>query len=144
MWWDQHITANKPNEPPLPFSASCFSFICIFYWRMIALQYCWFLLYSSVNQLEVFIYPLPLEPSSPPRSPSQPSGHRRAPGWVPCAVQQLATGHLFYMVIVYLSVLLSQFVPPSPYPVVSSFPAIPNNWDIVGASQILDTFVVVG
>ena len=39
----------------------CF-FWFIFNWRIIALQYCWFLPYISLNQPWVYVCPLPFEP----------------------------------------------------------------------------------
>ena len=56
------------------------------------------------------IYPLS------PESPSHPTplGHHRAASWAPCAVQKLPTSYTFTHSSVYMSVLLSQFIPPSP------------------------------
>ena len=36
------------------------------------------------------------------------------PSWAPCAIQQLSTSSLFLYGSVYMSILISQFVPPSP------------------------------
>ena len=48
-----------------------------------------------MNQLHVYIYPLPLKPlSHHPRS--QTLGCHRAPSWAPCARQQLPASRLFY------------------------------------------------
>lgn len=33
---------------------------------------CWFLLFNSVNQLDIYVYPLPLEPPSYPPHPATP------------------------------------------------------------------------
>ena len=50
---------------------------------------CWFLLYSKVNQLYVYIHPLFfLFPSH--------LGHHRALSSVPCAIQQVLISYLFY------------------------------------------------
>ena len=58
---------------------------------------CYFLLYNSVNQGQVYIYSLPLEPPShSPPSPRPPLGHHRAQSWAPCALQQLPTSYLFH------------------------------------------------
>ena len=45
----------------------------------------------------------------------QPSGHYRAPSWVPCAARQVPTSRVMCG-SVYMSILTSQFVPPSPSP----------------------------
>ena len=50
---------------------------------------CYFLLYSKVNQLYVYIYPLFL------RFPSH-LGHHRALSRVPCTRQQVLISYLFY------------------------------------------------
>ena len=56
---------------------------------------CQFLLCNSMNQLHVYIYPIPLKPlSHHPRS--QTLGCHRAPSWAPCARQQLPASRLFY------------------------------------------------
>ena len=47
-------------------------------------------------------------------------GHHRAPGWVPCVISQLPTSYLFTQSSVYMSMLLSQFVPSSASPTVST------------------------
>ena len=53
--------------------------------------------------------PLPLLPPTP----SLPLGHHRALSWVPCAIQHLPPSY-FTHGGVFLSILLSQFVLPSP------------------------------
>ena len=42
-----------------------------------------------------------------------PSGHHRAPSWAPCALQQLPASYFTHGSLC-MSVLLSQFIPPSP------------------------------
>ena len=42
----------------------------------------------------------------------------RAPSWAPCAIRQLLTS-CFTCGSVYMSILLSQFIPSSPFPIVS-------------------------
>ena len=61
---------------------------------------------SAIN-----IYMFPLSWTS--LTPSHPTGHHRAPCWAPCFRQQLPTSNLFYTVV-YTSILLYQFVSPSP------------------------------
>ena len=58
---------------------------------------CYFLLYNEVNQLCVYIYPLPLGPPCH-LTPPHPThlGHHRAPSWAPWAIQQVPTSYLFY------------------------------------------------
>ena len=60
-----------------------------------------------------YVYPLPLELSSHPHPHPAPLGHHRALSWAPCTVQLLPTSCLFHGSI-YMSMLLSQCVPPSP------------------------------
>ena len=69
-----------------------------------------FLLYNEVNQLLTRI-PSHLDHASP--NPTQ-LGHRRAPSWIPCALQQLPTSICFTYSSLYTSMLHSQFVPLSP------------------------------
>ena len=56
---------------------------------------CYFLLYNKVNQLYVYIYPLPLEPSSHSPPPA-PLGHHRAPSRAPCATHGFLARYLVY------------------------------------------------
>ena len=75
----------------------------------------WFLPYIKMHQLWVYICPLSSEPLS--HLPSHPTllGCHRAQGWAPCAIQQIPTGYPFYTWSwMYVSMLLSQFAPPSP------------------------------
>ena len=58
-----------------------------------------FVLYNEVNQLYVYIYPLPLEPPSHLPPASHPLGYHRALSWASCAVQQLPISYLFYMAV---------------------------------------------
>jgi len=84
-------------------------------WTFLLLEYncfpvlCWFLLYNQVNQLHVYIHPLPLEPPSYPLSP--PITYHRA---------ELPVVHSTFPLAVYFthaseceSTLLSKFIPPS-------------------------------
>ena len=68
-------------------------------------------------------YPLPLVPPSHHPYPTPLGGHK-VPNWSPSAVQLLPTSYLFYICSVYMSVLLSYFIPfypsPSPCPQVHS------------------------
>ena len=57
----------------------------------------WFLSYNNLNQSYIYICPLPLEcPSHLPPHPI-PLSCKRSPGWVPCVVQQISPGYLFYI-----------------------------------------------
>ena len=69
---------------------------------------CWFLLYSKVNQLCVYIYPLSFQ------FPSH-LGHHRASSRVPYAIQQILISYLFIHSInsVYMSIPTFQFIPPT-------------------------------
>ena len=82
----------------------------IIFWSIIAL----FLLYNKVNQLYIYTYIPHFGASLPPPSPHYtPLGHYRAPSRPLCVIHQLPTSYLTHD-NVYISVLLSQFVPPSP------------------------------
>ena len=70
---------------------------------------CQFLLNSKVNQLYVYIYPLFFGFLSH-------LGHHRALSRVPCAIQQVLISYLFIHSGVYMSVPISQFIPPPPSP----------------------------
>ena len=80
---------------------------------------CWFLPYNNANQSYLYIYipsfwsllPLPPHPN--------PLCHHGEPGWDPCVTQKLPTIY-FTRDSVYMSILLSQFVPLSPFPTVST------------------------
>ena len=58
----------------------------------------------------------PLEPPSYHHPTSL--GCHRVPGWAPCVVKQLPTMY-FTRGNLYISVLLFQFIPPSPFPILS-------------------------
>ena len=70
--WDLH---NLQYSAP-----SFFNFFKNFYWSIVALQYCYFILYSRVNQLYIYTYPLIFG------FPSH-LGHHRALSRVPCAIK---------------------------------------------------------
>ena len=87
------------------------------------------MLYSVV--LVSAVYPFFLKPPSHTSSHPITLGHHRAPGSVPCAIQQLPT-NCFTHGSIYVSVLLSPFVLPSPSPTLSTslfpmsaFPLLP-------------------
>ena len=64
--------------------------------------------------------PLPLElPSHFPPHPTPLDG-QRAQGWAPCVTQEIPTGIYYTYGNVYVSIVLPQFVPPSPSPTVST------------------------
>ena len=76
----------------------CYHIFFQLYFLIVLLEYscfscttlCWFLLYNEVNQLCVYIYPLPLEPPLSPAPPRPrhptPLGHHRALSRAPCAI----------------------------------------------------------
>ena len=87
----------------------------MFSWSIIALQYCLkFLLYNKVVQLYVCIYLLPLNPPCLP-SPSHLSRSSQSTELCSPCIQQLCTGDSVCM-----PMLVSQFIPPSPSPTVST------------------------
>ena len=80
---------------------------------------CQFLLYKEVNQLYIYIYPLPLGPPSHPGIPFiQVITEHRAE--LPVLCSRLPLAIYFTYGSVYMSVLISQFIPPSPSPSVST------------------------
>ena len=80
-------------------------------------MFCWFLLYN-MNQLQVCLYPFPLKPPCHHPHPI-PLGHHRALHQAPCAVELLPSSCLFYTgQCIYVGA--PQFVPPSPFPTVST------------------------
>ena len=60
------------------------------------------------------IYPLRLEPSSPPLTPLV---HHIAPSWAPCAIQQLPTSYLFCTWCIYVSLNSPPLSSCNPHPV---------------------------
>ena len=56
------------------------------------------LLYNEPNQRHVFIHHLPLRPPSHPAH-STPLGHHRTQSSAPCAIEQVPTSYLFYMLV---------------------------------------------
>ena len=77
---------------------------------------CWFLLYTEVNQLYVYIYPFPLGSPSHPPPPSHPSiqvitEHRAE---LPVLYSRFPLAIYFTHGSVFMSDLITQFIPPSP------------------------------
>ena len=70
--------------------------------------------YISVNQLQVYIYAVCLEPFSCLPSPTH-LGHHRAPVWAPWVHSSFPPAPCFTHGSVYMSVLLRQFIPPAPF-----------------------------
>ena len=58
---------------------------------------CWFLPYINMNQSQVYILPLPIEPPCYLSFHPIPLGCHRARGWAPCVTQQIPTTYLFYI-----------------------------------------------
>ena len=84
---------------------------------------CWFLLYNNMNQLYVYIYPLPLEPPShPPTShPSRISQSTKLSSLCCIAAShQLSTLHM----VVYICQCYSLNSSHSPFPAVSTSPSL--------------------
>ena len=92
-----------------------FIFKKIFYWRIITSQYCAGFYRTSTWINHIYIQ-LPSWTSLP--SPTL-LGCHRALDWVSCVTQQFHLLSILHMVI-YVSMLFSQFVPPSPSPTVST------------------------
>ena len=75
---------------------------------------CWFLLYNSVKQLYVHVYPLPLGPPSHP--PSCPSGPSQSAVLSLCAESLCCAACFHWLSVLYMAVYICQarFTPPSP------------------------------
>ena len=88
-------------------------FLWFFFLRIIALQYCVGLCYTSKWTNHKYTHVPPPEPVShfPPHL--TPLGCHRAPCWAPCITEQISTCYFTHS-NVYVSMLFSQFVPPSP------------------------------
>ena len=78
------------NELVILFVSSLFFFFLTLLEYICFRVSCQFLMYSKVNQLYIYIYPLFHGFPSPLRSP-------RSPDWVPCAAQQVLICYLFYI-----------------------------------------------
>ena len=86
------------------------SFFCLI-WAQLLYNVLLVSLYNEVNQLYLYICPLLLRlPSHPPIPPRL--DHHRTWGWVPWSIQQLPTS--YFTQSVYMSILTSHFIPPSP------------------------------
>ena len=81
---------------------------------------CWFLPHINMSQLLAYIYPLPLEPPSYLPLHPTPLGCLRALVWVPESCSKFPLAVCLTHGNVYASMLLSQFIPPSPW--------FPLNW----------------
>ena len=98
-----------------------FVFLNFFYQSKIALQCCQFLLYNEVNQLYVYLYPLPLGPPSHPSIPPiQFITEHRAE--LPVLYSRFPLASCFTHGSVFMSNLISQYIPFSPSPAVSTCP----------------------
>ena len=108
----------EPLWPVLGIRKPSLSFFkLIFNWRMIALQgrvsFCHTIMWISHKYTYIpSVLNLPLIPSPHPTR----LGCHKAPDRAPCVTQQLPTGSLFHTWSVCRSMLLSQFIPPSPSP----------------------------
>ena len=81
---------------------------------------CQFLLYNCMNQLQVCIYPLPLESPMPPALLVQVIAEH--PAELPAPCNSFPSALYFTCGSVCVSVLLSELVPPSPSHSVSTSP----------------------
>ena len=93
---------------------------------------CWFLPYIIMNQPQVYICPLPLEPSSHlPRHPIHSRLSQSTKSELPASYSKLSLAVYFTHGNGYVSMLLSQFSPPTPSFTVSTslfmsaFPLLP-------------------
>ena len=85
--------------------------VCVFNWRKIALQCCVGFCHKT-SQISRYYTHLPSFSSFPP-SP-KPLWFITEPGWAPYVTQQRLTSYLFTPGSVYMSMLLSLFIPLSP------------------------------
>ena len=98
----------------IPYSRDGASLSC-FYWGMIALQYC-NLCRTSTQISHSYTYMPSLLRLSPPPTRPAPLGCHRAPG-LPVSHSHFLLGIYFIHDSVYISMLLSQFLLPSPCPI---------------------------
>ena len=68
-----------------------------FYWRIIALQYCVGFCHTSTRISLRYTYVTSLMNLPPTSHPIPPSRLSQAPVWVPCIIQPIPTGYLFYI-----------------------------------------------
>ena len=95
--------------------------IFIFNWRIVALQYCIDFCHTTMWISHKYIY-VPSLLNLPPTTLRHLTllDHRRVPGWAPRVHSNFPLAICFTCDNVYISMLLSQFVPPSSYPIVST------------------------
>ena len=87
--------------------------LLFFNWRIIASHYCFHFCCTAkwISYMCTYVSSLL---NLPPHS--TPLGHHRVLWWAPCAIYQLPLALCFTYGSVYMSVLLSQFTPPSSCP----------------------------
>ena len=109
-------TVSEENPGFFLFKLINFYFIFNFYWKIIGLQYCAGFCHTSTWVSHRYTYVpciLNLPPISSPPHPTS-VGFHRAVGWAPCVTQQIPLAICFTYDNAYVSMLLSQFIPPIP------------------------------
>ena len=84
----------------------------IFYWGLTSLQCCVDFCCTTLGISSMCIASLLSHPPSSPHPTLL--GHHRAPSWAPCAYSSFPLASYFTQESVYMSVLRSQFISPSP------------------------------
>ena len=100
---------------PLNISGHVIKKIIVFSWRIIALQYCVVFCHTTWISHKCTYVPSSWTSSLPLLLPTPLACHSML-CWAPCVIQQLPIIYYFTYGNVYISVLLSQFLPPSPAP----------------------------
>ena len=111
------MLASAPQQTELVIYICVSIYVCMYMYMCVYMyMYMCELVMCICVYVYIYIYlHLPLDlPSQLPLLHHTPLGHHITSSWAPWAIQQLPTSYLFYTW--YISVLVSQFIPSSPFP----------------------------